>query len=189
MHTTTLITLFLTTLTTAHLLPPQPPHPYILPRAAPSIQDQCTFTLYHKQISANPRKNYIYLPTLTDHANNIVIDIAATRPAQERNSYTRLSVTRKYAVKGLLGGETLTISARDGGDGLGFEMGDLRWEAEGKEGGVEEMEGEVGCRVGEWVESGLINRERKLECAFPCGKIDEAEEEEEEEEEEREELK
>lgn len=67
-------------------------------------------------------------------------------------------MTRKYAVKGLLGGETLTISARDGGDGLGFEMGDLRWEAEGKEGGVEEMEGEVGCRVGEWVESGLINR-------------------------------
>ncbi|XP_014553127.1 hypothetical protein COCVIDRAFT_18924 [Bipolaris victoriae FI3] len=181
MHTTTtLLTLFLTTLTAAHLLPPQPPHPYILPRATtPSPQDHCTFTLYHKQISSNPRKNYIYLPTITDHANGLVIDIAATKPATERNSYTRLSATQKYAVKGLLGGEALTISGRDGGNGLGFEMGGLKWEADGKKERVEG--GEAGCQVGEWVESGLVNRERKVECAFPCGKI--------EEEGEREELK
>ncbi|EUC49919.1 hypothetical protein COCMIDRAFT_32714 [Bipolaris oryzae ATCC 44560] len=186
MHTTTLLTIFLTTLTTlttAHLLPPQPPHPYILPRTAPtsSTQDQCTFTLYHKQISINPRKNYIYLPTLIDHANNLAIDIAAAKPVQERNSYTRLSATRKYAVEGLLGGEALTISALDDGDELVFEKGVLRWEARGKE--EEKIEGEAGCRVGEWVESGSVNRERKLECAFPCGKI------EEEREREREELK
>ncbi|EMD87881.1 hypothetical protein COCC4DRAFT_142847 [Bipolaris maydis ATCC 48331] len=181
MHTTTLLSIFLTTLTTAHLLPPQPPHPYILPRTAPSTQEKCTFTLYHKQISSNPRQNYIYLSSLTDHANNIVIDIGATRPPQERNSYTRLSATQKYAVKGLLGGDALTISARDGEDELGFEMASSKWEVGGEEEEVEEG-GEAGCRVREWVEGGLVNRERKVECAFPCRKIDEVEKEEEREE-------
>jgi hypothetical protein len=143
------------------MIPPQPPHPHILPRsatpAASSLQEKCTFTLWHKQLSgSSPTKNYVYLPKLIDHTNNLVIDITAAKPAQEHNSYTRVSETQKYSIAGLLDDDALTISAHDGSDVLVFETQRLRWEA-----GAEKVvtEGaEAWCQVQEWVESGLANR-------------------------------
>lgn len=174
MHTSTMLLsplFILATTTTAYMAPLQPPNPHILPRSASpdpspsSLQEKCTFTLWHKQLSspqsASPpsdtrRTNYIYLPRLTDHANNLVIDIAATKPAHAHNSYTRVSETQKFSVKGLLGDAALIISGRDGNDTLVFETQQLKWVA-ASEGGVSKG-AEAWCQVQEWVESGLANR-------------------------------
>ncbi|KNG52477.1 hypothetical protein DDE82_006327 [Stemphylium lycopersici] len=201
MHNTALVSTLLLPLliasTTARVIPLLPPHPYILPRSDISIQpaqallsssssldNKCTFTLWHKQISSTTsqstpsaevkdRTNYIYLPILTDHTNSLTISITERKPLQEHNSYTHVSSTRAYSITGLLDDDALTISAREGDDALVFDMDDLRWVA----GGIGEenvSEDEAWCQVGGWAESGSRgNRERKMECAFRCVKMEE----------------
>ncbi|USP81939.1 hypothetical protein yc1106_09213 [Curvularia clavata] len=175
MHPPTVILSLFSLAITAHMLPPQPPHPHILPRSSEPTT-LCTFTLWHKQLSPSSttslKTNYIYLPAIASPATNLILNVAASKPAQAHNSYSRLSATQKFSVRGLPGDEALTISGRDGEDELVFETESARWMV----GGEAEKEREEGkkaeCWGGEWIESG-VNRERKLECAFPCKKMEE----------------
>ena len=198
MHTNTFAilssVLFLATSScTARVVPPQPPR--ILPRSdaqsllstsATSLADKCTFTLFHKQLITAARAestskgkiNYIQIDSLEDHANGITIDIASSRPRAERNSYAKVSAKQVLTIAGLLGDTSLTIYGTDGEDALVFESDGVSWATEG---GSKRVRPEAWCNSGIWAESGKGSRERTMECAFPCAKIEEDEEDEREE--------
>lgn len=106
-----------------------------------SPNDQCTFKLFHRQ---HHSLNYIQINALTDHANDIVVDIAALRPAAAFNSYTRVAEDQVFAIMGLLDDEQLTIKGKDGSDTLEFSVGEWEWTSR-------DMRNEV---VGRWCEVG-----------------------------------
>ncbi|CAA9959718.1 hypothetical protein PTMSG1_03127 [Pyrenophora teres f. maculata] len=193
--TTTNVLTALTTLillasppTTARVIPPLPPH--IFPRTTPntpaqspplSLNDKCTFTLFHKQLHtpSQTQINYIQLNTLTDHTNALTIDIAAQRPPAERNSYVKVGQHDVFALRGLFDDASLRIWGKAGSDEL--KLGSGRWEwstARAEE--DEEGDGIVAwCNAEEWNEGGNGSRERSVECGFPCARIEEDEEREE----------
>ncbi|KAF1837801.1 hypothetical protein BDW02DRAFT_565721 [Decorospora gaudefroyi] len=130
---------------------------------SPQLKEKCTFTLHHKQVL---HSNYIQLNTLTDHTNDLTIDVSHLRPATERNSYAKISATRVFAVEGLLYNTNLTIRATDGADVVRFESAGLEWTTE--RGGEEEG---AWCQVGEWVAGGKGNRVSNM-CLFFMSKGD-----------------
>ena len=130
------------TLAASYVLPPPSSSTSAAPRLN-SSNNKCTFTILHRQ---HHPLNYIQINALTDHANDIVIDIAALRPAAAFNSYTRVAENRVFAITGLLDEKELTIKGKDGSDILQFSVGEWEWtsrdvrtEAEGK-----------WCEVGRW---------------------------------------
>ncbi|KAF2848159.1 hypothetical protein T440DRAFT_455134 [Plenodomus tracheiphilus IPT5] len=199
----TLLTLPTPTTATA-LSPPSHPllPPHALPRSisisTPDLSEKCTFTLYHRRQSQPPNRNqnqasppppttttsyqeYIHLPTLTDNPNTLTIDVTALRPRAAHNSYTRVSSTRRFVVDGLLGGRKLSINAVEGGE-LRFEVAGVVWGSDDVAAGGGEKEKEAWCLAGGWNEGGRgLSMERKMECAFPCGRIRDEEVEDEEE--------
>lgn len=177
----------------ARVVPPQPPR--ILPRddaqsllstSATSLADKCTFTLFHKQLitAAKPKSaskgkiNYIQIDSLEDHTNGLTIDVASSRPRAERNSYTKISAKQVLTIAGLLDDTSLTIHGTDGDDALIFESDGVSWATEG---GSKRLTPDAWCNSGMWVESGRGSRERTMECAFPCARIEEDGEDEREE--------
>ncbi|KAF2627414.1 hypothetical protein BU25DRAFT_458744 [Macroventuria anomochaeta] len=149
--------LTLSTLATAYVLP-----------SDDLLSDKCTFTLWHRQQSS---VNYIQLNTILDHARNISIDVASSRPVTAFNSYTRLDHDHAFAVAGLLDDERLTVT-HAGDDVLRFEVGEVKWStrrAYGKQ-GEEGRFVRAWCDAWEW-EGSPRRRERKLGCAFPCEKV------------------
>ncbi|KAF1943766.1 hypothetical protein EJ02DRAFT_432926 [Clathrospora elynae] len=161
---------FLSFTSTARYLPPYPPHPSLSSRSVFSLDDKCTFTLYHKQLS---KLNYIQLNTLRDHPNDLTIDLSQLRPRTEHNSYAKISGKQVFTVEGLLDNANLTIRGEDGSDVVEFKNGELSWTTERMAEG-----GEAWCDVGEWDNEMRRSRERKMECSFPCAKIVDEEEEE-----------
>jgi hypothetical protein len=90
-------------------------------RLAPSrptnhkLANKCSFTLWHKQIhTLSTKYNFVQLNELQDHANSMIIDIAALRPLTARNSYNEISDKQVFAVEGLLDNTNLTIRGEDG---------------------------------------------------------------------------
>lgn len=153
--------------------------------------NQCTFTLSHRQLLPStkthpgPAKvNYIRLPSIADHANNLTIDVAHARPNAAFNSYVRLSSTERFAVDGLLGEKRLVVSAREGDDTLRFKLGSaeqeeeaLTWVAGSLSENMDLKSGGAWCEIpGGWEER-VGGRVRNVECGFPCEKITEEEEE------------
>ncbi|OAL05397.1 hypothetical protein IQ06DRAFT_265449 [Phaeosphaeriaceae sp. SRC1lsM3a] len=138
----------------------------------PALANKCTFSLWHKQIQTKSTKtNYIQLNELQDHANGIVIDIAALRPVAARNSYSLISERQVFAVEGLLDNTNLTIRGEDQSDEVRCEHNGVRFSSEERENSLEAY-----CKTGGWdttIESGVGSRERQLQCAFPCAAIDE----------------
>lgn len=178
---------------TARVVPPQPPR--IIPRSdaqsllstsATALANKCTFTLFHKQLittaqphSANKGKiNCIQIDSLEDYTNGITIDIASSRPRADRNSYAKVSAKQVYTIAGLLDYTSLTVHGTDGEDALVFESDDVSWATEG---GSERVRSDAWCNLGVWSESGKESRERTMECAYRCAKIEEEDEEEREE--------
>ncbi|CAG5181404.1 uncharacterized protein ALTATR162_LOCUS9745 [Alternaria atra] len=198
MHTNTFAILssvlfFASSPCTARVVPPQPPR--ILPRgdvqsllstSDASLADKCTFTLFHKQLitatqsesTSKGKINYIQIDSLEDHTNGITIDVASSRPRTERNSYAKVSAKQVLTIAGLLDDTSLTIHGTDGEDALVFESDGVSWATEG---GSKRVRPDAWCDSGIWVESGKGSRERTMECAFPCAKIEEGEDEEREE--------
>jgi hypothetical protein len=81
----------------------------------PELANKCSFTLWHKQIHMSSTKyNFIQLNEIQDHANGMVIDIAALRTTTARNSYNAISNKIVFAVEGLLDNTNLTIRGEDG---------------------------------------------------------------------------
>ncbi|KAJ4990088.1 hypothetical protein SVAN01_04369 [Stagonosporopsis vannaccii] len=169
------------TLVTAGLIPSSVSSP-----TAPSINPKCTFTLWHRQQSS---VDYIQLNTITDHANNIFIDVASRRPAIAFNSYTLLNREHSLAVTGLL--DDASLSVRYAGDGvLNFQVGKVGWSA-GKA-NAERAEGgeraEAWCDASGWkvgvdrrvgcvlpivgLQCADVVQERRLDCVFPCEEAD-----------------
>lgn len=113
--------LTISTLATAGLLPSS-----ALTPTAPSPTSKCTFTIWHLQQSS---VDYIQLNTITDHANNMTIDVASRRPAVAFHSYTRLDREHSLAVAGLLDNARLSVTYA--GDGvLRFQVGEVGWSTE-----------------------------------------------------------
>ncbi|KAF2826005.1 hypothetical protein CC86DRAFT_293759 [Ophiobolus disseminans] len=78
------------------------------------ISDKCTFTLWHKQLcSAGKKTNYIQMFEIEDHTNDIIVDIAALRPASAHNSYTKIGPNRAFAVRRLLDDKSLVIGGSE----------------------------------------------------------------------------
>jgi hypothetical protein len=150
MHTTLSIlfsALILISSTHARVVPPQPPYPLSRraldassPSPSASIENKCTFSLFHKQVW---NVNYIQLNTLVDHTNSITIDLAQLRPQTEHNSYAKVSAKRVFEVEGLLDNANLTIRGEDGSERLRFESGGLVWTSESKG-------EEAWCETGDW---------------------------------------
>jgi hypothetical protein len=174
----------------ARVLPPQPPR--ILPRgdaqsllsiSATSLTDKCTFTLFHKQLitaaqpesTAKGKINYVQIDSLEDHTNGITIDVASSRPRAERNSYAKVSAKQILTITGLLDDTSLTVHGTDGEDALVFESDTVSWATEG---GSKTLTPGAWCNSGIWFESGRGSRERTMQCAFPCARIEEDEREE-----------
>jgi hypothetical protein len=124
---------------------------YILPSsAAPSItslDDKCSFTLFQRQHSF---QNYIQLNTIVDHPNDVVIDVASLRPATAFNSYARVAHDRVFAVAGLLDDERLTITSKDAGDLLRFEIAGMSWTSEDAQGRIPGKVRGNWCEVEQW---------------------------------------
>ncbi|KAI2484046.1 hypothetical protein Ptr902_02986 [Pyrenophora tritici-repentis] len=165
---------FLTTLTTlillasaptnARVIPPLPPHIFRrntpAQSPAPSLNDKCTFTLFHKQLLTTPssrdRTNYIQLNALTDNTNALTIDIAAQRSPAERNSYVKVSEQDVFVVGGLLDNASLSITGREGSDVLELESDGRKWSTVRA---AKDVEGMVAwCNAGEWNEGGNGSR-------------------------------
>jgi hypothetical protein len=159
--------------------------------SSPEIANKCTFNLWHKQlITTSTKTNYVQLNEIQDNTNGITIDIAALRPATERNSYTKISATQIFAVEGLLDNTSLTIVGGNGDDEILFEHDGLYFSSN-----VMKDSNDAWCVAGAWnndVKSGLGSRvslrkiswmemvltmtqERKLRCAFPCEAIEDEE--------------
>jgi hypothetical protein len=151
-----------------------------------SLADKCTFTLFHKQLitaaqsesTSEGKINYIQIDSLEDDTNGITIDVASSRPRTERNSYAKVSAKQVLTIAGLLDDTSLTIHGTDGEDALVFESDGVSWATEG---GSKRVRPDAWCDSGIWVGSGKGSRERTMECAFPCAKIEEGEDEEREE--------
>ncbi|RMZ71183.1 hypothetical protein GMOD_00005701 [Pyrenophora seminiperda CCB06] len=173
--------------TGARVIPTQPP-PHVLRRGAATtpalLDDKCTFILFQKQVltatssNSQGRINYIQVNNIIDHTNDIVIDVAAQRPQAEHNSYVKVNERSVFAVEGLLDGASLIIHGSDGEDELKLESGGWNWST-----GLATSEDEktmAWCQAGEWAEAGNGSRERSVECAFHCERIEEEEAEREE---------
>jgi hypothetical protein len=121
------------------------------------IADKCTFNLWHKQIIATSAKtNYVQLNEIRDNTNDITIDIAALRPATERNSYSKISATQSFAVQGLLDNSSLTIGEGNDEDEILFEHDGLYFSSD-----VMKNSDDAWCVAGAWdndVKSGVGSR-------------------------------
>ncbi|KAA8611967.1 hypothetical protein TUN199_01299 [Pyrenophora tritici-repentis] len=137
------------------------------------LTNKCTFTLWHKQLCTASRKtNYIQIFEIEDHANNLTINIAELQPAVSRNSYTKISASDVFAIKGLLDDKSLAIGASQfNDDEVLFQNDEILFSSASKN------SEEAWCVTGEWdIESwgcGEGSRQRKMECAFPCRVIGE----------------
>ena len=148
-----ILSIFWASLAAASVVPP-------LRREPPSLDDKCTFTLWHKQVHAAssdlsvPKQNFIQINFLTDHTNNITIHVALFRPTAAFNSYSKISQTEMLAIEGLLYGTNLTVKGEDGSDYLQFESNGLAWTADGK---LDQVEEGAWCDVGEWDAEGPVS--------------------------------
>ncbi|KAF1847120.1 uncharacterized protein K460DRAFT_278615 [Cucurbitaria berberidis CBS 394.84] len=198
---------FIVSSTGARVVPPHQSPSLLSPT---TLHDKCTFTLWHKQLynpssrstssssssNAPPRSkaiNYIQINTLTDHANGLIIDIAHLRPTAAFHSYSKISQNQVFAIEGLLDGTNMTVRAPDSSissssdDELRFESDGVSWTSADDH--VEDKERrEAWCEVGEWDSTNGM-QERRMECAFPCGKIEKEDNDDDDMEEERIELR
>ncbi|KAF1921452.1 hypothetical protein BDU57DRAFT_437438 [Ampelomyces quisqualis] len=151
---------------------------YLLPqfRFTPHTQpntdlvNKCTFTLWHKQVQTNSaRINYIQLNELQDHSNNITIDIAALRPVTARNSYSLISERQAFAIEGLLDNTNLTIRGSDGSDEIRCEHDGVSFTSDDNK-----LRKDAWCASEAWNDVGTSPGSR-LQCAFPCEKVDDEE--------------
>jgi hypothetical protein len=110
------------------------------------VANKCTFNLWHKQlITTDAKTNYVQLNEIKDNTNGIVIDIAALRPATERNSYSRICAHQVFAVEGLLDNTNLTISGYDDVDEVTFAHDGVAFSSE-----ESRSSKNASCIVGAW---------------------------------------
>jgi hypothetical protein len=157
--------------------------------SSPDLSRKCTFNLWHKQLlTTSTKTNYVQLNEIRDNTNDITIDIAALRPATERNSYVKISATQSLSVEGLPDNTTLTIEGGNDNDEMFFEHDGIYFSSDEMKNSNDawcidgawdnDVKSGVGSRVSlrklSWMEVVLTTvQERKLQCAFPCAAIDE----------------